>query len=49
MNACAGVSWVTREHLAVALALGVPAFVVLTKADLAADEAALDCAVEDIR
>ena len=32
--AAAGVSWVTREHLAVALALGIPVFVAVTKADL---------------
>ena len=31
----AGLSWTTLEHLAAALALGVPPFVVLTKADLA--------------
>ena len=33
--AAAGVSWVTREHLAVALALGIPVFVAVTTADLA--------------
>ena len=34
-HAHAGISWVTRDHLAVALALGVPTFVVLTRSDLA--------------
>ena len=47
---CAGVSCVTREHLAVALALGVPTFVALTKADLATGEEQLsDSLVDDIR
>lgn len=50
MWSAVGVSWATREHLAVALALGVPAFVVLTKADLLErDEAALDSLVADVR
>ena len=31
--AAQGLSWVTRDHLAVALALGVPAFVVVTRVD----------------
>lgn len=44
----AGLGWATREHLAVALALGVPAFVALTKADMV-DESALDCLVQDVR
>ncbi|GAB4819226.1 hypothetical protein N2152v2_006272 [Parachlorella kessleri] len=48
--AVSGVSWVSREHLAVALALGVPTFVVLTKVDLVAGEEQLsDSLVDDIR
>ena len=36
--AVSGISWVTREHLAIALALGVPPFLVLTKADLVSED-----------
>lgn len=48
VNALTGVSWVTREHLAVALALGIPTFVALTKSDLAS-EAAVQQAAGEIR
>lgn len=41
-------SWVTREHLAVSIALGIPLFIALTKADLAS-EAALQQVAAEIR
>ena len=43
-----GLSKVTREHLAVALALEVPVAVVLTKADVA-PSAAMTAAMQDVR
>jgi hypothetical protein len=43
-----GVSQATREHLAVALALGIPLLVCITKADLAS-EAAVAQVADDVR
>ncbi|PRW57468.1 Two-component response regulator ARR14 isoform 1 [Chlorella sorokiniana] len=48
VSATAGVSWVSREHLAVALALGIPLAVAITKSDLA-PEGAVQQAAEEIR
>jgi GTPase len=42
-----GISWVTLDHLAVSLALGVPVFVVITKID-AAEETLLKKIVDEI-
>lgn len=46
VSAVAGVSWVTREHLAVGIALGIPLFITITKADLASDAAVQAVAAE---
>ncbi|KAL4451725.1 hypothetical protein ABPG75_007387 [Micractinium tetrahymenae] len=46
VNAATGMSWVTREHLAVAIALGIPLFIALTKSDLASEAAVQQVATE---
>ncbi|KAL4421140.1 hypothetical protein ABPG77_000775 [Micractinium sp. CCAP 211/92] len=46
VHAATGMSWVTREHLAVSIALGIPLFIALAKADLASEGAVQQVAAE---
>lgn len=45
--AAQGMSWVTRDHLAVALALGVPAFIVITRVD-AVEESRVQQSIDEV-